>query len=684
MLVVRLPGVLCARAAPCFASPRLRPTRHSSCSSRSLRTLTLASAQGRNLKIIHFNDVYDISPRTIEPVGGASRFAHLVKQHAADNPLVLFSGDCLNPSLLSAFTRGEQMVPVLNSIGVHAACCGNHDLDFTVEVLKQRMNEWKFPWLLSNVLDTKTKEPLAGAQRSLILDWQGLKIGLLGLVEYEWLLTIPSIDCNKDIIYLDFVEEGRRLAQELHASGVDLVIAMTHMRGPNDEILAAEVPEIQIVLGGHDHDYVVTQSIPHGTMIIKSGTDFREFSVINLELETPSSSISKESTTTTSTTGSNNGSSSSSSSSSNSSSTTSTKATAELKQQRESDAYSHGVSLRPHVTWQRIEVTSDVPEDPELAVVVEKYQKLMGTRMDEPLGRSFIDIDTKFDHVRSQETNAGNLMGDIMRLGLDADAAFLNGGTIRSDQIHAAGRLCMRDYVSMLPFTDELVVLRLRGSDVLETLETGVSSWPKREGRFLQVSGITFSFDPRKPAGSRLVPGSVTVAGEPLDLNKNYRVATKAYLRSGKDGFSKLPEAAVEVDGETCPRLATLVHHLLSRIEELNDANAANSDISDAEDTTDGGNNGNGNNNGNNSSNSGVVERKRHEPERNLRPVGDSPLSLAPCAHGLDGLYYYDDVTGQFGIAPIVEGRIINVAPEIEKSDAEKSTAKAGSSSSSI
>ncbi len=619
---VRLPGVLATQARPCFGNARLSPTHRSG---RSLRTLTLASSQGRNLKIIHFNDVYDISPRTIEPIGGASRFAHLVKQHAADNPLVLFSGDCLNPSLLSAFTRGEQMVPVLNSIGVHAACCGNHDLDFTVDVLKQRMSEWKFPWLLSNVLDTKTNEPLAGAQRSLILEWQGLKIGLLGLVEYEWLLTIPSIDCNKDIIYLDFVEEGRRLAQELHSSGVDIVVAMTHMRGPNDEILAAEVPEIQIVLGGHDHDYVVTQSIPHGTMIIKSGTDFREFSIINLELG--STDVKK------------------------------------------------GVPSRPHVTWQRVEVTSDVPEDPEVAAVVDSYQKLMGTRMDEPLGRSFVDIDTRFDHVRSRETNAGNLMGDIMRLGLDADAAFLNGGTIRSDQIHAAGRLSMRDYVSMLPFTDELVVLRLRGSDVLETLETGVSSWPKREGRFLQLSGITYEFDPRQPPGSRIVPGSVTVAGEPLDLNRNYRVATKAYLRSGKDGFSKLPEAEVVVDGETCPRLATLVHHLLSRIEELNDAYAANSDISDSEE-----NNGA---NGNGGGSRETEQQRRHEPEggRRLVPVCESPLSLAPCAHGLDGLYYYDEVTRQFGIAPKIEGRIINVAPETEKSA--KETAQTGSSSSS-
>lgn len=62
----------------------------------------------------------------MDPVGGAARFTHLVRQLSAESPLVLFSGDCLNPSLLSAFTRGEQMVPIMNSIGVHAAAVGNH------------------------------------------------------------------------------------------------------------------------------------------------------------------------------------------------------------------------------------------------------------------------------------------------------------------------------------------------------------------------------------------------------------------------------------------------------------------------------------------------------------------------------------------------------------------------------
>ena len=58
----------------------------------------------------------------------------------------------------------------------------------------------------------------------------------------------------------------------------DLIIALTHMRVPNDRILASEVPAIDFVLGGHDHSYVREVDATSGTFVIKSGTDFEEFS----------------------------------------------------------------------------------------------------------------------------------------------------------------------------------------------------------------------------------------------------------------------------------------------------------------------------------------------------------------------------------------------------------------------
>jgi 5'-nucleotidase len=120
--------------------------------------------------------------------------------------------------------------------------------------------------------------------RYVTLEWNGVKVGIMGLVEQEWLATLPLIEVE-DVIYIDFVQEARRLCKVLREEEeVDLVVALTHMRVPNDMVLGAEVPEIDLILGGHDHHYEVTPAEPHGTLVVKSGTDFRELTLLQVTL----------------------------------------------------------------------------------------------------------------------------------------------------------------------------------------------------------------------------------------------------------------------------------------------------------------------------------------------------------------------------------------------------------------
>jgi 5'-nucleotidase len=76
----------------------------------------------------------------------------------------------------------------------------------------------------------------------------------------------------------------------------------------------------------------------------------------------------------------------------------------------------------------------------------------------------------------------------------------------------------------------------MSGSDVVEALENGVSQYPKLEGRFPCVSGVSFEFVPNQPPGARVVASSVMVDGKPIVADRLYRVATKEYLAMGKDG----------------------------------------------------------------------------------------------------------------------------------------------------
>ena len=144
-----------------------------------------------------------------------------------------------------------------------------------VQNLSAQIGESTFPWLCSNCWHKHSGEPLAGGKEACVIYHGGYKIGVVGLIEDDWLACCASLD-PKTLAYTDFVEVGRAIATKLKADeGCDYVVALTHFREPNDERLAAEAPEIDLVLGGHDHHYASKCVEPHGTWYVKSGADFR-------------------------------------------------------------------------------------------------------------------------------------------------------------------------------------------------------------------------------------------------------------------------------------------------------------------------------------------------------------------------------------------------------------------------
>ncbi|XP_044265008.1 mannosylglucosyl-3-phosphoglycerate phosphatase isoform X1 [Tribolium madens] len=462
---------------------------------------TLAGGMAQHLVILHFNDVYNVEPRQgPEPVGGAARFCTAIKSFQHLHPLVLFSGDAFSPSMLSTYTKGEQMVPVLNDLGTHCAVLGNHDFDHGLEVLSQWVAQTEFPWLMSNVLDNETGRPLGEGRITHVVHWAGHRIGLLGLVEKEWLDTLATINPEM-VTFLDFVEAGQKLAAQLKQEGCDYVIALTHMRTPNDIKLAENCDNIDLILGGHDHVYEIKEI--NGKFVVKSGTDFRQFSKITVNFDKP----------------------------------------------------------EPEVTIEEISVTSAFPEDVKLKEKLDKYTSIVEGRMHEVLGCFSVPLDGRFTSIRTSESNLGNWVCDVVLAATGADLVILNSGTFRSDQVHPAGDFTVRDLTNIVPMRDPLVILKLTGKQILDALENGVCMYPKLEGRFPQVAGVSFAFDPTKPPGQRVDPAFVRIGDEYLNLEQNYRLATKSYMHSGCDGYVMLKDAEVLVDEGECPELGLAIQN---------------------------------------------------------------------------------------------------------------------------
>lgn len=152
------------------------------------------------------------------------------------------------------------------------------------------------------------------------------------------------------------------------------------------------------------------------------------------------------------------------------------------------------------------------------------------------LGFTEVDLDTRFYKIRSQETPLGNFFADLMRIRYDADVSILNMGFLRSDTIHPAGPISIKNFNKMVPVLDGICLLEVSGEELLKALEIGVSKWPGYDGRFPSVSGIKFTFDGTKPPMQRIT--KIEKDGG-FELEKKYKLSVKAFLAAGID-FYKL------------------------------------------------------------------------------------------------------------------------------------------------
>lgn len=196
---------------------------------------------------------------------------------------------------------------------------------------------------------------------------------------------------------------------------------------------------------------------------------------------------------------------------------------------------------------EQVDVTSKYAEDKALKEELLQYSSTIESKMGEVLGNFSVELNGRFSSIRTSETNLGNWVCDVVLSATGADVVIINSGTFRSDQIHPAGPFTMKDLVNIVPMRDPLIVLEVSGKDLLDALENAVSAYPKLEGRFPQVSGVSFVFNSTKPPGSRIEPQLVQIADEWLNLDQKYSLCVKSYMYGGCDGFTMFKNKKVLV-----------------------------------------------------------------------------------------------------------------------------------------
>jgi 5'-nucleotidase len=443
------------------------------------------------LTFLQFNDHYILEPVDARR-GGLARVATLVSRVRAESPhtLLALAGDTISPSVASAFLQGEQMIGAWNLLGLDVATFGNHEFDFGPAVMATRMRESRFAWLSANVFERATGRPFGGALADHLIERGRVTVGLFGLTMPE---TAETSAPGPGIEFRQPLAAAREAVGRLRARGRPVLVAVTHQSMEADEAVARALPELALVIGGHEHEPL--ERVVGGTLITKAGSD--GVFVVRIDLQ----------------------------------------------------ATPDGRVLARHHRF--VPVTAELPEDPAMAALVARYAERLSAALDVPVGETRVPLDARQSAVRTVETNLGNLVADIVRENLHAEVGLMNGGGIRANRIVPAGRITRRDVNALFPFLNVMVKLEVTGTTLLSALEHAVRAYPQENGGFLQVSGLTFAFDPGRPPGERVV--RVLVGGTPLDPTRLYTIATNNFLARGGDGYAMLTIGRVLVRPEDGP-----------------------------------------------------------------------------------------------------------------------------------
>lgn len=444
----------------------------------------LGDAATTHVTIAHTNDTHGhIQEDKNQKEFGFAKIATLLKEWRAENEnfLLLDAGDTFQGTVFVNQFKGESVVPVLNSLDYNVMAAGNHEFDFGYEQLLKLRDMLEHPVISANVFKADGKELLLPTFKAEI---GGKKFAFVGFVAEDTpVLTHP--DNVKGLTFKSPVEVAKTVVPALKKE-VDHVVVVSHIGIDVDREIAKNVPGIDLIVGGHSHTPLKTPEIVNGTYIVQDWEYGKSLGRADLYY------LGKELV-----------------------------------------AFSGGLK----------EYDETVVADPEVDKMVQEIVSKIDSVMNVVIARSEVPLDGDRALIRKQETNVGNLIADIMLertqsiAGHEADIALANGGGIRTQL--PAGDITKKNLYTLLPFENNtLSVVEVTGEELKKALENGVSQVEQGAGRFPQISGMSFTYNPTKPAGERVI--EVKVKGQPLDLTKTYKLATIDFLAAGGDGYESL------------------------------------------------------------------------------------------------------------------------------------------------
>ena len=468
-----------------------------------LAATTVVARADFDLTILHTNDFHDRfesinaydstcddeGEAAGECFGGIGRLATAIEmaREESGNSILLDAGDQYQGSLLYTMYKGAMSAEFMPQLGYDAMAVGNHEFDDGPDGMTVLLDGVDFPVLSANI-DVSGEPALADRiEKSTTVEVGGEQIGIVSVLAED---TPETSSPGPNVVFSSIVDAAQAEIDRLTEDGVDKIIVLSHVGLPADRRLAEELSGVDVIVGGHSHTLLSNEA--------EGAEDVYPVMVNDVPIV---------------------------------------------------QAYAYGKYLgKLEVTFdddgnvtsaegEPILLDASVEANPDMVARVEELSVPLEELRNEVVAQTEAPIDGERESCRAEVCEMGVLISEAM---LDRvadqgiDVALQNGGGIRASI--DAGEVTMGEVLTVLPFQNSLSTFRVDGATLVEALENGVSQLEEGAGRFPQVAGMSYAFDPAAEPGSRV--SDVMVGGEPIDPEMMYGVVSNNYVRNGGDGYA--------------------------------------------------------------------------------------------------------------------------------------------------
>ena len=504
---------------------------------RAFADETAAAASDAAIVIVHTNDVHCAVDENLGYAKLVNYVDTMRSTYGADNVTLVDAGDAVQGKAMGTLTNGEYLIDIMNTCGYDFAIPGNHEFDYGMTQFNTLVARAKAKYLSCNFTDLRTGNLMFDAytMREYGTDDGKKKVAFLGICTPETLTKSSPVsfqDESGTYIY-GFCEDDsgsklydavQRAVDQARADGADYVVALAHLgqkgvtaRWTSTSVVA-NTSGIDVVIDGHSHElYAQTPLNKNGqpVLVTQTGTQLVGIGqvVINPATGTITAYASDDAKTVTAST---------------------TNGTASIIE-----------------TWDGIDADTAayiVGLQAELAKITERVIGISDVRL------VALEDDDYTWAVRAHETNLGDFVADAYLAlawhgGVMADVGFVNGGGIRANI--EPGDVTYGDLIDVQPYNNQLCYVDTLGQNILDLLEAGARNLPDPNGGLQQVSGLTYTVRTDIPSSVQMPGGTfggvtgeyrvrdVMVNGEPLDVNRRYKMVSHTYLIvEGGDGLT--------------------------------------------------------------------------------------------------------------------------------------------------